>query len=223
MKTLLCCTALVITLMINPGWDVTTSRSRLAVVTVNFTDSFGSAAPGCKILGFKSFNEGDQREYVGHFGDSMVGKDIPFGRSYRVLLTCGGRNLGPFWVSVSRSDQFLALSAWMHGGDYETGALPRLTVTVSPDSFKSVNGTMWIKVVALYARDQEVDLVDPSSRSARFYEIEPGSLLVLALTENRTLCVQPLKIQGPHANVTLTWSGPDCKASDLSEAEVDLP
>lgn len=197
-----------------------TPQGKLAKVTVAYVDSYGAAVPGCKVQGFMSFNEGDKTDYERNF-EKLVGKNIPLGKTYRVILNCDdGSRPGPFWVSVSRADQFLLLSSWKHQEDYYTGTSPRLTVSISGNSFSAKANQTWVKVVGLYTKQLEVDAVDPALRSARFYNIQPGKFLVVVLTAGAVECVEPIKILGPNAKVKLLLSDQGCKAGNLSEAAV---
>lgn len=220
MKYLLCYALVLFFAGLVTNQDSRTGRVKSATVTVVFFDSFGKAQPDCRVHGFKAFTETDKREYGARF-DGMIGKGIPFGRTYRVILSCTNQRLiGPFWVSVRRADQFLVLSQWEHQGDYETGEIPRLTVSVSSESNHKLLDSGWVKIVGLYSNGQELDRIDPQSRSARFYDVTPGRLLVIVIAGDKLACTQQIDVLGPEARLDLSLSEHGCEARGQNAVSV---
>lgn len=188
-----------------------------ATVTLSLFTSFGEPIAACNVEGFLSFNEGDKTEYRGRF-HGLTGVGIPFGKVYRAILKCAkGRFWGPYWISVERTDEFVALGDWYHHGDYYTGAEPRLTVYVMGSSVpKTVQ--QWIKIVGEYSGEQEVDKISSRSHSAQFYNIFPGRFLILLLSDHGLLCSNQVDLLAPKARIELSVVPRGCVVKGLAEA-----
>ncbi len=193
---------------------------KFATVTLSVLSSLGQSQAGCHLLEFVLLDDGANADYKSRF-DGLVGKNIPFGYSYRVSVKCTDPGAGgSFWIPVLRSDQFVVLSSWPHLGDYFTGDEPRLTVSVSRHSGAQTLGQAWVKVIGVYVDGREVDKLDSQSGATRFYHLEPGRFLVLLLTGERVLCTKQIDVLGPEARLELSLSGQGCKAEGLSSVKV---
>jgi hypothetical protein len=212
----------------SPSQDASPWIKQRATVTLTYFDSFGHSAGDCEVKEFTSFNEGDATDY-GRYFTAMVGKNIPFGKSYRVTLSCDQRGMfGPLWASVEKPDQLIILSSfWAHGdgsrgGDYNTGFDPRLTISVTPIKDTHLSGRLWMKLMGVYMNQTELAHVDPKSGSAQFFMVFPGRFVLLVLDDNKLVCTKQMDLLSGDATLKISISSSGCRIDQqLAIREVD--
>ena len=118
-------------------------------------------------------------------------------------------------VAVERPDQFLVLASWLSIGDYVTRPDPRLMISVKTD--QELSSGAWIKLVGIYLDKYEIDRIEPSTRTARFYDLVPGRYFILLLTKGGVACAKQVDFLKAPAKLQLSLSRNACRVeTDLS-------
>jgi hypothetical protein len=185
-----------------------------SIVTLSMIDSFGRTVQDCSVKEFVSWGSGDHAgaDYANRF-QGLVAKDIPYDFRYRIVLHCVNQGqFGPYWISVDRPSQFISFGAWLHQGDYNTGGAARLTISVD----SGLNSPPLVKMIAVYLDTQETETLNPKSGSASFYDVVPGSYLVLVISGGRVVCTHDIDILGPGASFKLSVSPQGCDVANPS-------
>jgi hypothetical protein len=198
----------------------TVPQQKFSAVTITILDSFGHPQSGCRILEFAFLGDEKNNDYASHF-DGLEGRMIPYGSSYRVNVKCSDeRSGGTFLVAVERPNAFLVLASWLNIGDYVTGPIPRLTVSLKSKRETELASGAWIKLVGLYLDRTEVDRIDVGSHTARFYEVVPGKYFMLLFVADRLVCTKRFDLVKAPADLELSVSGQSCNVEKESSVQV---
>jgi hypothetical protein len=190
-------------------------------VTIRFVDHFGAAWQNCHVEEFTSTIGSDLgSDYANRF-QGLMGRNIPFSISYRLVLRCPkvAYPSSPFFVDVFSDHTFIVVSSWMHRGDYQTGLDPRLTVSVARPASERA-GQAWVRVVGAYVDYLASDGVDPQSGDARFDWPAPGTYMVLLLTPEKLVCAKEIELLEPHGKLELDPTPNGCTAKALEFVKV---
>lgn len=217
-KCLLLLTTLILGLWSAPR--LATGPPRVAeTVTIRFVDFFGVPWQGCHVEELTSAEVDTGPDFASRF-HGLVGHNIPFGADYRLVLKCAAAGpFFPFFVAVERNPAFLVVPSWQHAGDYQTGLVPPLTVSVVPRP-RGGMGQAWVKVVGVYINHSESDGVDQQTGEAWFHWIVPGTYMVLLLTPEKLVCVKEIELLDAFGRLELEPTPNGCTAKALALVKV---
>ncbi|HTZ72474.1 MAG TPA: hypothetical protein VMB47_01005 [Candidatus Aquilonibacter sp.] len=170
---------------------------------------------------FVSWGAGDKAgaDFATRF-QSLSANGIPLSL-YRLVLQCADHGLfGPFWVSVDRSDESVAIGLWLHKGSYFTGGLPRLTVSTAPVS-SSDNAGEQLKMLPVFVTDEKTE-TEPvnASGTSEFYDITPGTYVLVLVRDGRTLCANAVNVFGWQARLALTENASGCTVTPIENVTI---
>jgi hypothetical protein len=201
--------------------NLATGPQKMAeTVTIHFVNHFGVPWQDCHVEEFASTIGDDGSDYASRF-HGLTARNIPFNRSYRLVLECTkvGYPSFPFYVDVLRDRTFIVVSSWLHRGDYQTGLGPRLTVSLArPQSERAAQA--WVKVVGVYIDYLHSEGVDQQSGEAGFDWIVPGTYMVLLLTPEKLVCAKQIDLLEPHGRLELDPTPNGCTAKALALVKV---
>lgn len=193
-------------------------HQKFATVTLNVLDSFGLRRPDCSVAEFVLQDDDGNLDFRDHF-THLVGRDIPYGSSYRVRVKCADDSTqGPFLISVTRANEFRVLGAWLHRGDYVT-ATPRLKIFVARNHTEQSHDS-WVDLVGVYLHTSHTDSIDPDSGEAAFYNIVPGRYIVLLLNGEKLTCLKQIDFVEVPARLQLYPANGACTIKVLSGARL---
>ncbi len=194
--------------------------SRFSRCCYLISDSFGYEQSDCRVREFVSLENEKNSNYASHFS-GLQGRMVPYGPIYRVDVKCSdGRGGGTFLVAVERANAFLVLASWLNVGDYVTGPMPRLTISVNAKREPALTRGAWIKLVGLYLNQTEVDKLDGGSHVARFYDVVPGRYIMFLFAADGLVCTKQVDLVKAPTDLNLLVSGQSCDVEGESSERI---